>query len=65
MALPHGGKGVDNASARSGDAREDVDVRAWHVLLLRRAELAKSSQGVSSGLQQAGRPATAHPRRSL
>lgn len=53
MALPHGRKSVDNAGARHGTDRKDDDVRARHVLFLRRAELAQGRQGVPPRLQQA------------
>lgn len=54
MAVPHGGKSVDNPSTRYGAARKDARLRTRHLLLFRRAKLEKGGQGVSPGLQQVG-----------
>lgn len=62
MEVPHGGEGVDHASTRNGPDGKDVDVRARHLLLLRRAELEESGERVLPGLQQARREARYEPK---
>ncbi|CAB0017294.1 unnamed protein product [Nesidiocoris tenuis] len=57
MAVPHGGKGMDNTSARLQCHREDVNLRTWHVLLFRCPRMEESDQGVLSGLLETGEPA--------
>lgn len=59
VEVPHGGEGVDHAGTGRGHAGEDHHLRARHILLLRRAQLAQADQGVPPGLQQAGGPAAA------
>lgn len=59
VEVPHGREGVDHAGAGRCHAGENHHVRARHVLLLWRTQLAQADQGVPPGLQQAGRPAAA------
>lgn len=51
MALPHGGKGVDNPGAGRGADRKDSNVREGHLLLLRCAKLAQGGERVPAGIQ--------------
>lgn len=61
VEVPHGGESVDNAGAGHGPHRKDVHLRAGHLLLLRRAELAQGGEGVLLRLQQAGGQARHEP----